>query len=226
MSDFQSMSQNISHKRYLINRPCVTPTYHNCDMETFADRVRQTRKRAGMTQKELAAKSGLSQTTISDIERGRNETSAAAVALGRALKVFAEWLTDGKGPRNLEEATTPNTATHAGEPDERTQHYIQEAIFEALTIRESELSEQLQELTRIWLQLTPQDRTATIARLRRKTPKPEIRHTDQVTAATEEVAIARENPEWHSADGGSIDLYEKLQSDKKKTPGGKPRVAK
>ena len=105
MSDFQSMSATISHGRYLINRLCVTGFDHNCDMDTFADRVRSARSAAKLTQKKLAAASGLSQTTISDIERGRNATSADIVALARALGVLAEWLADGRGPRSLNEAT-------------------------------------------------------------------------------------------------------------------------
>lgn len=52
-----------------------------------------------MTQKQLASASGLSQTTISDIERGRNDSSADIVPLARALGVNAEWLADGRGPR-------------------------------------------------------------------------------------------------------------------------------
>lgn len=70
-------------------------------METFGDRVREARKKRGMTQKQLAAASGLSQTTISDIERGRNASSADIVALARAVGVSAEWLADGRGPRTL-----------------------------------------------------------------------------------------------------------------------------
>lgn len=68
-------------------------------METFGDRVREARKKRGMTQKQLASASGLSQTTISDIERGRNDSSADIVPLARALGVNAEWLADGRGPR-------------------------------------------------------------------------------------------------------------------------------
>lgn len=62
--------------------------------------MREARKRLKLTQKQLAAASGVSQTTISDIERGRNETSADIVALARALKVTAEWLADGVGEKH------------------------------------------------------------------------------------------------------------------------------
>lgn len=87
--------------RFFCNRLCGSRLNHNCDMETFGYRVRAARKTRGMTQTQLAAASGLSQTTISDIERGRNASSADIVALARALDVRAEWLADGRGPRSL-----------------------------------------------------------------------------------------------------------------------------
>jgi SOS-response transcriptional repressor LexA len=68
-------------------------------MGTFSDRVREARKELGLTQIQLAAAAGLSQTTISDIERGRNDSSADIVSLARAIGVRAEWLADGRGPR-------------------------------------------------------------------------------------------------------------------------------
>ena len=130
MSDFQSMARRISHRRSLINRPCGARFNHNCDMESFADRVRSARKSAGLTQKQLATISGLSQTTISDIERGRNETSADVVALARTLGVLAEWLADGKGPRTLSEATGQSPApTHTVR--ESVSHDLEQMSVEA-----------------------------------------------------------------------------------------------
>jgi len=64
-------------------------------MGQFAERVRKLRKDAKLSQKQLAVLADLSQTTISDIERGRNEGSRDIVALARALKVNAEWLMHG-----------------------------------------------------------------------------------------------------------------------------------
>lgn len=64
--------------------------YHNSDMEklnTFSDRLRYARKRREMTQFELGKKSGLSQATISDIERGRNYGSTESVLLASILGV-------------------------------------------------------------------------------------------------------------------------------------------
>jgi transcriptional regulator with XRE-family HTH domain len=67
-------------------------------MNTFSERVRSRRKDLGMSQVELARKAGLSQTTISDIERGRNDGSRELMPIAKALKVRPEWLADGTIP--------------------------------------------------------------------------------------------------------------------------------
>jgi transcriptional regulator with XRE-family HTH domain len=70
--------------------------YNNSDMEkTFGERVREARKSLKLTQKQLAKKSGLSQTTISDIERGRNAASKEILQLAQALHQSAEYLQFG-----------------------------------------------------------------------------------------------------------------------------------
>lgn len=69
-------------------------------MNTFGTRLREARKDAGLSQPALAQKVGLSQTTISDIERGRNAGSTEAAALAAVLGVNALWLAEGKGPKH------------------------------------------------------------------------------------------------------------------------------
>jgi SOS-response transcriptional repressor LexA len=69
-------------------------------MNNFGKRVKERRKLLGLTQMELAARAGLSQTTISDIERGRNESSIELISLARVLECQAEWLKSGKISRN------------------------------------------------------------------------------------------------------------------------------
>lgn len=68
----------------------------NSDMDTFGERVRETRKKLKLTQKQLAKLSGMAQATLSDIERGKNAGSRDVVALATALKVSAEWLINGE----------------------------------------------------------------------------------------------------------------------------------
>ncbi len=63
---------------------------------SFAKRLLQARKKAGYTQSELADQSGVSQKTITDIERGRNQSSLYLVQLARALKIDATWLATGE----------------------------------------------------------------------------------------------------------------------------------
>lgn len=228
MSDFQSMRTNISHRRYLINRPCGGLIYHNCDMETFAHRVRQSRKAAGLTQRELALKTGLSQTTISDIERGRNETSADIVALARALRVLAEWLADGKGPRALDAApqSISNSSPHAREPTDSTSLHSDSAIQDAVEKQEAELLEQIEELMTLWRRVTPTDRTWVILQLRQRAKKLELHHSRNVAENTGEDVTSSDNPSWHRTADTPLDLWEMLQDEKKKTLGGKPRAAK
>ena len=69
-------------------------------MKTLGDRIRARRRVLCLTQKELAKKSGLSQTTISDIERGRNVGSREIISLANALLCRVEWLGTGEGPQN------------------------------------------------------------------------------------------------------------------------------
>lgn len=65
-------------------------------MNTLGERVEATRKRIGMSQADLAERAGISQTTLSDIERGRNERSRYAVNLALALGVQPRWLVYGE----------------------------------------------------------------------------------------------------------------------------------
>lgn len=63
---------------------------------TFSERVLLARKAKGLTQKELAQKAGVSQATISDIERGRNSSSLEVPALAKALGLSIDALATGK----------------------------------------------------------------------------------------------------------------------------------
>jgi phage repressor protein C with HTH and peptisase S24 domain len=98
---FQFMRLNISLMRSLVNRQSGDFFHHNCNMNTFSERVRSRRKELGLSQKDLADATGLSQTTISDIERGRNDGSREVVALAKVLRVQAQWLAYGLQPKEL-----------------------------------------------------------------------------------------------------------------------------
>lgn len=61
-------------------------------MKTLGESVKSKRKLARLTQDDLAKLAGLSQSTISDIERGRNESSREVHAIATALGVTVEEL--------------------------------------------------------------------------------------------------------------------------------------
>lgn len=66
-------------------------------MNELGKRLRDARNARELTQKDLARKSGVSQATISDIERGRNESSKELPALAKALGVSVDSLITGRG---------------------------------------------------------------------------------------------------------------------------------
>ena len=68
-------------------------------MNNLGTRLKAVRKEAKLSQEDLAKKVGVSQTTVSDIERGRNEKSADIVSFAKALGVEALWLANGKGSK-------------------------------------------------------------------------------------------------------------------------------
>lgn len=59
--------------------------------------MKQARKAAKMTQVELAKRSGLNQSTISDLEVGKSQGTTYIATLASALGVNALWLETGKG---------------------------------------------------------------------------------------------------------------------------------
>lgn len=79
-------------------------------MTTFADRLKESRVRAGLTQEGLAKAIGQkSQSVISSIESGQNKSTSYLPEIAKAVGVDAFWLKTGKG--------SPNSA--ALKPDEQ-----------------------------------------------------------------------------------------------------------
>lgn len=62
------------------------------DVSKLGERLRQIRKRIGMTQAELASRSMVSQQTISKLESGRARSTTELVKIARALNVTADYL--------------------------------------------------------------------------------------------------------------------------------------
>ena len=67
-------------------------------MKTIAERLRYAREQRGWTQNQLAAASGLSQSTIGNIESGAREGRGSLPKIAKVLLVNHDWLADGEGP--------------------------------------------------------------------------------------------------------------------------------
>ena len=70
-------------------------------MKTLGERVKTKRLEKGWSQQELADKSRLSQTTIADIERGRNQGSSHITNIANALGEDPHWLATGHKSRHV-----------------------------------------------------------------------------------------------------------------------------
>ena len=101
MSDCQFMSRSIGIPISDVNRQTGCSIHQNSDMssriESFGDRLRLARSNAGLTQKQLAKKAGISQSRLSEVENGDGRGSSYTPALAEALAVPAIWLASGKG---------------------------------------------------------------------------------------------------------------------------------
>lgn len=64
---------------------------------SIGSRIKQARKGTKITQAELAKRSGLNQSTISDLEVGKSQGTTYLATLASALGVNALWLETGKG---------------------------------------------------------------------------------------------------------------------------------
>ncbi|WP_407922324.1 helix-turn-helix domain-containing protein [Agromyces humi] len=63
---------------------------------TLADRLRRAREHAGLEQRELAAKAGISRATISNAERGANTPQTATIQRwAKACEVDLAWVLTG-----------------------------------------------------------------------------------------------------------------------------------
>ena len=82
-------------------------------MSTLSERLKQARQHAGLTQDELAEKSGVTQASISKIELGKNksENTTFGVQLAVACGVRCEWLVLGMG--EMLEGLKPDEAAKA-----------------------------------------------------------------------------------------------------------------
>ncbi|MEN6081598.1 helix-turn-helix transcriptional regulator [Chromobacterium piscinae] len=71
-------------------------------MDSFSDRLRSAREKRGMSQEVLAARAGVSQSTISALELDPTRKPRDLLKLAKVLMVAPQWLQYGKGPREPE----------------------------------------------------------------------------------------------------------------------------
>lgn len=87
----------------MVNRNTYHIRQENCQMKSFGERLKFARQAAGLSQRALAAKAGLSQPTISDAESGQHAGSSSTARLADALNVNPLWLEEGRGPMRSDE---------------------------------------------------------------------------------------------------------------------------
>ncbi|WP_230946718.1 XRE family transcriptional regulator [Burkholderia cepacia] len=90
----------------------VSPNNYNRHMRSLAQRLRDTREEKSMSQAQLAARAGVSQTTIANVESGRNQGSKHLLSIARALGVNAAWLESESGPKEVSAATVQQPGIH------------------------------------------------------------------------------------------------------------------
>lgn len=73
-------------------------------VNTLKERLVYARELRGLTQGELAAKARCAQSAIGNAESGERKTLRNLVLVARVLKISADWLFDGNGPKPTKES--------------------------------------------------------------------------------------------------------------------------
>lgn len=79
-------------------------------MSSIGERIRQVRKERRMTQVELSKLANVSQTTLSQLESGRNDSSKELPSIAKALGVDVYWLQTGINDKPINPNNIPNYA--------------------------------------------------------------------------------------------------------------------
>lgn len=69
--------------------------------KTIGARVKAARKQLGLSQKEVAAATGIEQPTLWAIESGKTQKTGSLLALARVLKQTPEWIAEGTGQMTI-----------------------------------------------------------------------------------------------------------------------------
>lgn len=86
-------------------------------METIGTRVRREREAQDIERRELAARTGVGYSTLSELERGGMQTTTKLRVIADALGVSLQWLETGKGDKKIGTPVSPvlETEKRAGD---------------------------------------------------------------------------------------------------------------
>jgi transcriptional regulator with XRE-family HTH domain len=110
------MDQIMGTPVLFVNRFSVIDTDNNVAM-TIGQRLKQVRKERGLTQVELAARVGMKQSTLSDLELGKSAGTTNLAVVASVLGVNALWLETGRGPMTAEDVGKVLANKASGEGD-------------------------------------------------------------------------------------------------------------
>lgn len=97
---------------------------------TIGENIRQARKKAGLTQRQLAEKSGVAAITLQQYERGVREPKLDTIAkIARAMNLFASDLISGDQWQNVDMTFTDTTERYG---QETPQYYRMIEAFSTL----------------------------------------------------------------------------------------------
>jgi transcriptional regulator with XRE-family HTH domain len=94
------MTDNIGKSIFQVNRKIYAGLHKNSYM-TLGNRLKEARKDARLTQKELASKVGMTQPTLSDLESGNSKGTTNILKIAAVLKVDPVWLDTGRGRKEV-----------------------------------------------------------------------------------------------------------------------------
>lgn len=102
----------------------------------FKDRLKAARLHAELNQTELAERAGLTQASISDLERGKSRATVFAVQLAAVCNVSARWLAEGSGDMLdfslVQDRSLGSVVTNVSDPTESQNNtFRQDKMFAA-----------------------------------------------------------------------------------------------
>lgn len=110
--------------RHLPESP--SPIYHE-GMTPLAQRIKDARKSAGLTQAALGKKVAQGQTTVQGWESGRNEPDLNKLDdIAKATGVSADWLKTGKGHLELKSTSVDNNSKDVATPNQGGLEFVRD----------------------------------------------------------------------------------------------------